>query len=305
VRERALAFSIVVVVSFESDQELGDLLRSLRRWLDTPYELIVVDNGSRSRRHVVERAFGGGARVLELEGNPGYGAAVNAGLRVAEHDVVLVMNADMVLLDDSLAALADLARETGAIVGPELVSPDGSRQPSALPRPAGWELAVAALVPQPLMPAALLRRCEPWRRERRAEVGWLLGACFAARRDLLLEIGPFDERIHMFGEDIDLAIRARERGVPSVFAPDVARVVHVGGRATEGHYDGPALELKTAQRQWVVRERLGWVAAVYDTAALVVYLVRRWAGARLGLGGGAEEETAWLAAYARRLLRSG
>lgn len=298
------AFTVVVIVSFETDAELRDLLESLRRRLERAHEVIVVDNGAADRTHVVEDACGAEARVLSLDGNKGYGAASNAGIRAASHDVVIVMNADMIAVDGSLARLADLARASSAIVGPELVSPDGSRQQSALPWPAGWELGLTGVVPRRLMPKPLLRRCEPWRRERAAEVGWLLGACFAARRDVLLNIGPFDESIHMFGEDIDLAIRARQHGIPSVFAPDVARVVHLGGSATEQHWDGPALELKVAQRQRVVRERLGLAAMAYDTVVLLLFLIRRALAARLGIGAGAEEETAWLAAYARRLLRN-
>ena len=51
------------------------------------------------------------------------------------------------------------------------------------------------------MPEPLTVRCEPWRAKRMREVAWLDGSCLAAPRDLLLELGPFCEAIHMYGED--------------------------------------------------------------------------------------------------------
>src|SRR2546423_122027 len=83
---------------------------------------------------------------------------------------------------------------------------------------------VNALFPAILLPRPLRFRCEPWRAPRTREVAWLTGACIAARRELLLELGPFDEKMHLFSEDMDLGMRARERRIRSVFAPDVARV---------------------------------------------------------------------------------
>ena len=50
-----------------------------------------------------------GAEVVALPGNPGFGAANNAGLECARHDVTVLLNPDCELLDASLAALAALA----------------------------------------------------------------------------------------------------------------------------------------------------------------------------------------------------
>jgi hypothetical protein len=63
------AFTIVVVVAFETDDELGALLRSLKATVTAPSELIVVDNGDREREAVVCSTFGQGSRLIKLGAN--------------------------------------------------------------------------------------------------------------------------------------------------------------------------------------------------------------------------------------------
>jgi hypothetical protein len=68
-------------------------------------------------------------------------------------------------------------------------------------------------------------------KERR--VGWLSAACLLTRKDVLEEVGPFDENFFLYFEDIDLCVRIRERGYELLYIPQ-ARVYHLGGASTEG-----------------------------------------------------------------------
>ncbi len=113
-----------VVVLHDSDRELAALLASLRH-LEAQPQLVVVDTGSqdggpeRARRH--------GAQVIELPGNPGFGAANNAGVAAARHDVTVLLNPDTELIDGSLHDLALLARiHPRALHVPRLLEPDGN-----------------------------------------------------------------------------------------------------------------------------------------------------------------------------------
>jgi GT2 family glycosyltransferase len=54
------------------------------------------------------------------------------------------------------------------------------------------------------------------------EEGPVFGACGAAacyRRDMLDRIGPFDERLYMYCEDVDLALRAQLAGYGCIYVP--------------------------------------------------------------------------------------
>jgi GT2 family glycosyltransferase len=222
-------------------------------------ELVVVDNASDDDPERAARAWTKGpVEFVALERNAGFGAASNEGVRRAGGDVVVLLNPDSELVDGSLGDLAAEARRRGAIVGPRLLEADGSVQPSAEGPPVGIWPWVGALVPGAVQPPLLAARTEPWRLERSVEVSWLTGACLAAPRDLLLGLGPFDERIELYGEDMDLGLRAREAGVASWFCPDVARVVHHGAASTSRRWDDDERAARKARnRRTAIRRAHG------------------------------------------------
>ena len=101
-----MSFSVVVVLH-DSAPELAALLASIDTHLPVAPQLIVVDSGSRDDG--AERARAAGAEVVVLDGNPGFGAANNAGLARARHDVTVLLNPDCELLDAGL----ELATQAG------------------------------------------------------------------------------------------------------------------------------------------------------------------------------------------------
>jgi GT2 family glycosyltransferase len=124
-------------------------------------------------------------------------------------------------------------------------------------------------VPGALQPDALLARTEPYRLERRVAVTWLTGACIAGPTTVLRRLGPFDPTLHLFGEDVDLGLRADAAGVRSWFDPAACRVVHHGqGSSTlvygsrEGWRPTGTLNWRAALRRAYGprRESLGWLA---------------------------------------------
>ena len=267
----------IVVVTWNSKRELPDLLASIKTHLPEPYEVIVVDNDSADRTVELAREWDGPCRVIVLDENLGFGAANNIGVRAARYEAVVLLNPDTLLVDGSLVDLAKLALETGAICGPELLNPDGTRQPSASPTPARWEVLVDSLLPARVMPAELRNRCEPWRSTGTLNVGWLTGACLSAPRRVLTELGPFDETIHLYGEDLDLGLRAMCCGTPCLFTPDTARVTHLGARSSQTTGEGPSpTSLKLRRRRAVVRAHFGSHRERYDFACQLVFHAGRY-----------------------------
>jgi GT2 family glycosyltransferase len=98
-------------------------------------------------------------------------------------------------------------------------------------------------------------------------VAWLTGACVAAPREALLELGPFDEAIHLYAEDMDLGLRAARAGIPSWLLPDTGAVVHHGGASARVRFGGREYGMAARNRRTVVRrvhgaraERWSWRA---------------------------------------------
>jgi GT2 family glycosyltransferase len=244
----------IVVVTWNSQDHLRRLLASLAKDPHPATELIVVDNDSADDPELVAKEAPGPVQVIRLAENRGYGAAANVGVNEAAGDAVVVMNPDTELAGGSLGALAGFAFGAWALAGPRLLNPDGSIQPSASGIPVGAWPWVGAVLPGRAAPPPVRRRTEPWRSRSTAQVAWLTGACVAGPRELLAELGPFDPRIHLYAEDMELGLRAARRGTPSFICPTLCRVIHLRRGSTAKRFaSGP--ERLMAQNLRLILER--------------------------------------------------
>jgi GT2 family glycosyltransferase len=243
-----------VTVTFNSAPELRRLAASIARHLPGA-RLVVVDNASTDDS--VAAGETAGATVIALDDNKGFGTAANAGVADVDEPVTILVNPDVELIDDSLARLAAGA-EPGRLYAPLLLNEDGTRQDNAHPRPATPTTALYSLIPGPALPPALRRRVEPWQSGEPRRVGWATAACIVARTDTLKAIGPFDESIFLYAEDLDLGLRAE-----TWFHPE-ARVIHTRAHSTARAFGGENYELLARQRREVVRRRLGRRRAMVD-----------------------------------------
>jgi GT2 family glycosyltransferase len=252
----------VVVVLHGSRAELGQLLPTL-----PAAQLVVVDTGpddggaELARRH--------GATVLERRDNPGFGTACNLAVDHVTEDVTVLLNPDTLDGNGALKRLAARARRRG-LHAPRLLNADGSIQRSAHPLPGTLGAFLPALVHPPLLPQALRLRVEPHRLKVPHTVGWAIAACLAAPTETLRQLGPFDPRIHLFAEDMDLCLRAREQGIRTVLHPDLA-LFHTGRHSIR---EEPFDTLARARRA-VVRRRRGRRALALDDAAQALTFATR------------------------------
>jgi N-acetylglucosaminyl-diphospho-decaprenol L-rhamnosyltransferase len=282
----------IVVVLHDSVEDLRRLLRSLEPLADRP-QLVVVDAGSQDDGLAVAQAWG--AEVVDA-GDVGFGAANNMGLERVRASVTLLLNPDIVVLDVAVVErLARHARREDALHVPRLLNPDGSVQRSAHPLPGRVDALLPAVVHPRALPRPLRERAEPWRAggaER--PVGWAIAAAVAARTATLRALGPFDPAQFLFFEDLDLCLRARAAGVPTVLHPNLA-MEHRGGHSTGPAYGGEPHELLARRRRDVVRANLGARALAVDDAAQALTFATR-AAVRTALRRDARRERAQLAA---------
>jgi GT2 family glycosyltransferase len=266
----------IVVVTWNSAGELPGLITSIDEHLHAEHELLFVDNASSDDTVADIRRLAPHATVVELDRNTDFSGGNNIGVRKARHETVVMLNADTILLDNSLAALAELAAETRALCAPRLLNDDLTPQRNAHAPVAGWEQLLTAFWPTFAMPPALAARCDPWRVDRRTEAGWVTAACLAAPRDLLIDLGPFDEYFPFHGDDIDLAIRARRAGVKSLFAPDLCSIVHLGNKAVDRRWDDRGVRNAVRARSRVARRNFPAWRAAYDQAVQLLTHATRW-----------------------------
>ena len=276
-----------VVVDFDAGPFLAECVRSLDD--EGVAELIVVENGDADAALATLEAHGLEKTPLLATGrNLGYGAGANRGLAALERgEHVLVCNPDLVVHRgalDRLCRALDEHREW-AIVGPRILTPEGLSYPSArcfpAPAVAAGHALLGALFPQ----NALTRQYRTLDiADRSAEVDWVSGACFLARRSVLEDMGGFDEGYFMFAEDMDLCWRVGRAGWKVGFEP-AAVVTHHEGVSRRRHPYRMALAHHRSALRFAVQTTSGPRRALLPLAAL---------------GLGARLVAIWLAIFARR-----
>jgi GT2 family glycosyltransferase len=195
-------------------------------------ETVVVDHGSTDGTLDLVRERFPEVRVFEQE-NLGLAAGWNRGIRETSAPYVLVLNADAWLVGEAAEQLVRFAEDhvRAGYVGPKLLNPDGTLQPSVRSFPTPWRLATEYLFLRKLAPRSRALNAfygAGFGHDEARVVDFTKGAAFLLRRAAFEEVGPFDEEFFLFSEETDWCYRLREAGWQAFFDPD-AEAVHVGG----------------------------------------------------------------------------
>ncbi len=224
----------VVIVNYNTRECLRACLATVRS--EAPSEVIVVDNASSDGSVEMVQAEYPDVALHANKTNVGYGAAANQGIASCTAKNILLLNADTLLQPGALRALSnyiDLDSQV-AIVGPRLVNPQGTQQPSCHPFPTPLNTLVhMSILSQLIDYVPILRNRYHYNSSpiRPGAVPWVHGAALAIRREAFEAVGGFDVSFFMYSEEVDLCYRLHATGWQVHFAP-VATVVHVGGAST-------------------------------------------------------------------------
>jgi len=221
---------VAVVVAFHRPGSLAPLLAALT---DPRVAAVVVNVECDDAVTAVAREHD--ATVVDLPDNPGYAAAVNAGVAASAggpDDVVVFLNDDCRISALDLIALATVIERGEADVAvPRVVDGAGvlERTIAAIPTPASLvrEWMLLPDTPVPAVPGSM--RVEKWRAPTTPErIDAAAAVVVAARRNLLCNV-PLPERYFLYWEESEWFWQLRERGAVVQYRPDTT-CVHVGGR---------------------------------------------------------------------------
>lgn len=292
----------IVIVNWNVAELLRECLRSLLAGArpsaegDGPLtlgglaaEIIVVDNASSDHSVALVRSEFPMVRLLPSDRNLGYTGGNNLGLAHARGRHVLILNPDTRVVGDAIATLVAYldAHPEVALVGPRLVYPDGSAQPSRRRFPT---LAMA------LMESTLLEQWFPrnrWARAYRMEdvpddaaryVDWVNGACMLVRREAIEQVGALDEGYFMYSEELDWCRRMAGAGWRVAHEP-AATVIHHEGRSSEQVAATRQVYFESSKVRYFRKHHGALTANLLRAALLGTYVVRLAVeGAKYALG---------------------
>ena len=237
----------VVIANLNGEEYLADCLKSLADQTFREFEVIVVDNGSTDGSLSLLNKDFPWVKVVALKENEGFARANNRGFEASSSEYIATLNNDTIANRGWLGALYEAARadgNTGMVASKIFLGREGN------------EIDSAGML---IYPDGMTRQRGHGERDTGQYDGMVEvlfpSACAALyRRQMLKEIGFFDEDFFSYCEDADLGLRARLAGWKAVFAP--AAVVHHLYSRTGGRHSTFKAYLVERNHLWVLLKNL-------------------------------------------------
>lgn len=234
----------VIILSYNTKDITSRCLSKLKvaqdyceKKLHNKIQVIVLDNGSiDGSAHMIKSSFSSVKLIISRE-NLGFSKGNNLAMKNVKTPFILLLNSDVYLEEESLyKAIAYFRMNLNCdVLGARLNYATGNLQPSAgnLPSPANiifWILGLS-LVPllNKLIPSFHPKDKKYFSKAHPA--GWIMGAFFMFKRQVLDNVGGFDENVFMHMEEVEWCKRIKDKGYQIWYVPQVS-VIHLHGAST-------------------------------------------------------------------------
>jgi hypothetical protein len=197
-------------------------------------EIIVVDNNSPDGSAQAIGEVAPHARLLARADNLGFARANNLAAQSARGEYILLLNPDTVVVDGAIERLVAFARRRpqAQIWGGRTIFADGRLNATFCFRALSpWNLfcrvsGLAAAFPRSRLFHSEVYGGRDLAGERAVDV--VTGCFLLIPRALWQRLGGFDRAFYMYGEEVDLCLRARRLGAAPAVTPE-ATIIHHGG----------------------------------------------------------------------------
>ena len=209
------------------------------------YEIVIVDNASSDDSVAELKASEVAAQMIAKEQlrivfnseNRGFGAANNQAFALTDSPFVFLLNLDTEVRPGTIDTLLQKLTSDPKIgaCGPKLLNADGTTQTSVFFNPpCVWHTILSQLWLYRLLPRRFrgeLLLGWHWSHDRERSVPMLGGAAILAKREVIEEVGGFNERFHMYAEDNEWCWRITKSDWRLMFVPE-AILLHHGAQSS-------------------------------------------------------------------------
>jgi GT2 family glycosyltransferase len=218
-----------VIPHWNRRELLQTLLENLTQQTRPFNEIIVVDNGSSDGSPELAQKFG--ARVIALDRNLGFAAAINRGVEASHSSWIAILNNDVTLAPDWLQILLASASAQSAsfATGKILSATDPSLLDGAFDEVSRGACAVRCGSGKP--DTAI------WNQPRAIRFASMTAALF--KKEVFQQLGGLDELFGSYMEDVDFGLRCAMAGYTGWYAPTA--VAHHQGSATFGRWSADSV----------------------------------------------------------------
>lgn len=258
------ALSVIVVNWNTRDMTIACLESLLRETQSTPFEVLLIDNGSHDgSADAIAGAFPQ-VRLIRETVNHGFAKANNIAAAMAKGRMLLLLNSDTVVLDRAVDRLMEFATRNpraGIWGGRTLFADGGLNIGSAWGRQTVWSVFCFATGLSRLLsriPFFDPEAMRGWDRGSEREVDIVSGCFLLIERAFWEKLGGFDEAFFMYAEEADLCLRARAKGARPRVSPHATIIHHGKASATS---DAQALRRVIGAKIKLARKHMSVPAA--------------------------------------------
>lgn len=248
----------VIIVNWNTKKLLEDCLSSIYKFTkNVNFEVIVVDNASMDGSQDMLKKKFPQVKLIPNKENLGFAKANNQGIKIAQGKYLQLLNSDTYLIENSFKKLVEKAESIDNLgaLGPLVLNEDRSIQQSVgffphLPQIFLWMSFIDDLPGGPVLKPYHVDHDSFYKQslssnKNQREVDWVTGAAILVPKSVINKVGPLDQSIFMYGEDVEWCYRIKAAGFKVYFSP-VAKIVHIGGgsmkkirtRAFTGEFTG-------------------------------------------------------------------
>lgn len=214
----------IIVVSYIPGGEIFECISSLKNLVTCPHEIIICDNsperGSQIERLSIEFPD---LIIIHNPDNPGFGTANNAGAKIAKYPYLLFINPDATLRSELKSPSDFFSVNTGIVSGYCLDSKGNYKLTAGIFPTNGRMLLFFSrrLDRRPPLNNGHFQKSE-------VNVDYAEGSFYLMRADVFTNLGGFDEKIFLYGEDYELSYRFFKKGYQNKINRQL-QYIHDGG----------------------------------------------------------------------------
>lgn len=228
----------IVLITWQMKNLLRKCLDTIYKFTnDLNFEVIVVDNNSQDGTlEMIEAEFQKVELIKNFE-NKGVAPARNQGIRISKGRYILILDADMEIVENSIKKLFDFLEENPdcGLVGCKLVDKNHNIQPSCKRFPTMLSFLFRRLESVKVVKNSKILRdhtYQDWDHKDTKPVDYVIGACQFFRRELIKKIGLYDDKIFYGPEDLDFCMRTWRAGWKVYYFPHT-KIIHHEQRITK------------------------------------------------------------------------
>lgn len=223
----------VIIVSYNVEHFLNLCLQSVQKAIQNiDAAIIVVDNHSSDASCKMVKSNFPEVILIENKVNVGFSKANNQGVSLANGEYVLILNPDTVVAEntfDKMLSFADQQEKMGAL-GIKLINGRGEFQAGSKRNFPSINRVLSKFIKR--SSSEMSYYANQIENDSISEVDVLVGAFMLLKKDVFQQVGGFDERYFMYGEDIDLSYQLQKIGFKNFyFGESVA--IHFVGESTK------------------------------------------------------------------------